>query len=86
MLGINNDPVTIKNIELSIVERAFAEGWIRAAPPATRTGKSVAIIGSGPAGLAAADQLNKAGHLVTVFEKSDRIGGTCAAGAEAPER
>ena len=75
VLGINNDPVTIKNIELSIVERAFEEGWIRATPPATRTGKSVAIIGSGPAGLAAADQLNKAGHLVTVFEKSDRIGG-----------
>jgi len=75
VLGINSDPVTIKNIELSIVERAFEEGWIRAAPPATRTGKSVAVIGSGPAGLAAADQLNKAGHLVTVFEKSDRIGG-----------
>ena len=75
VLGINDDPVTIKNIELSIVERAFEEGWIRATPPATRTGKSVAIVGSGPAGLAAADQLNKAGHLVTVFEKSDRIGG-----------
>ena len=75
VLGINNDPVTIKNIELSIVERAFEEGWIRATPPAARTGKSVAVIGSGPAGLAAADQLNKAGHLVTVFEKSDRIGG-----------
>jgi glutamate synthase (NADPH) small chain len=75
VLGINNDPVTIKHIELSIVERAFEEGWIRATPPATRTGKSVAVVGSGPAGLAAADQLNKAGHLVTVFEKSDRIGG-----------
>jgi glutamate synthase (NADPH/NADH) small chain len=75
VLGINDDPVTIKHIELSIVERAFDEGWIRATPPATRTGKKVAIIGSGPAGLAAADQLNKAGHLVTVFEKSDRIGG-----------
>jgi glutamate synthase (NADPH/NADH) small chain len=75
VLGINDDPVTIKNIELSIVERAFEEGWIRATPPATRTGKTVAIVGSGPAGLAAADQLNKAGHLVTVFEKSDRIGG-----------
>jgi glutamate synthase (NADPH/NADH) small chain len=75
VLGINDDAVTIKNIELSIVERAFEEGWIRATPPATRTGKTVAIIGSGPAGLAAADQLNKAGHLVTVFEKSDRIGG-----------
>jgi glutamate synthase (NADPH/NADH) small chain len=75
VLGINDDPVTIKNIELSIVERAFEEGWIRATPPASRTGKKVAVIGSGPAGLAAADQLNKAGHLVTVFEKSDRIGG-----------
>ena len=75
VLGINDDPVTIKNIELSIVERAFEEGWLRATPPATRTGKNVAIVGSGPAGLAAADQLNKAGHLVTVFEKSDRIGG-----------
>jgi glutamate synthase (NADPH/NADH) small chain len=75
VLGINDDPVTIKNIELSIVERAFDEGWIRATPPAMRTGKRVAVVGSGPAGLAAADQLNKAGHLVTVFEKSDRIGG-----------
>jgi glutamate synthase (NADPH) small chain len=75
VLGINDDPVTIKNIELSIVERAFEEGWIQPAPPAVRSGKRVAVVGSGPAGLAAADQLNKAGHLVTVFEKSDRIGG-----------
>jgi len=75
VLGINDDPVTIKNIELSIVERAFEEGWIRANPPAHRTGKKVAVVGSGPAGLAAADQLNRAGHSVTVFEKSDRIGG-----------
>jgi glutamate synthase (NADPH) small chain len=75
VLGINDDPVTIKNIELSIVERAFEEGWIRATPPAFRTGKRVAVVGSGPAGLAAADQLNRAGHSVTVFEKSDRIGG-----------
>jgi glutamate synthase (NADPH) small chain len=75
VLGINDDPVTIKNIELSIVERAFEEGWIKASPPAVRTGKRIAVVGSGPAGLAAADQLNKAGHLVTVFEKSDRIGG-----------
>ena len=75
VLGINDDPVTIKNIELSIVERAFEEGWITARPPQSRTGKRVAVVGSGPAGLAAADQLNRAGHLVTVFEKSDRIGG-----------
>jgi glutamate synthase (NADPH/NADH) small chain len=75
VLGINDEPVTIKNIELSIVERAFAEGWIQPAPPAVRTGKRVAVVGSGPAGLAAADQLNQAGHTVTVFEKADRIGG-----------
>jgi glutamate synthase (NADPH/NADH) small chain len=75
VLGINDDPVTIKNIELSIVERAFAEGWIQPSPPGSRTGKRVAVVGSGPAGLAAADQLNQAGHWVTVFEKSDRIGG-----------
>jgi len=75
VLGINDDPVTIKSIELSIVERAFDEGWIRAAPPPARSGKTVAIVGSGPAGLAAADQLNRAGHAVTVFERSDRIGG-----------
>ncbi|MGH9309092.1 MAG: glutamate synthase subunit beta [Vicinamibacterales bacterium] len=75
VLGIADEPVTIKNIELSIVERAFEEGWIQPTPPAVRTGKRVAIVGSGPAGLAAADQLNKAGHTVTVFEKSDRIGG-----------
>jgi glutamate synthase (NADPH/NADH) small chain len=75
VLGINDDPVSIKSIELSIVERAFEEGWIRAQPPASRTGRSVAVVGSGPAGLAAADQLNRAGHLVTVFERADRIGG-----------
>ena len=75
VLGINDDPVTIKNIELSIVERAFEEGWIQATPPVVRTGKRIAVVGSGPAGLAAADQLNRAGHWVTVFEKSDRIGG-----------
>ena len=75
VLGIIDDPVTIKGIELSIVERAFDEGWVRSQPPPVRTGKKVAVIGSGPAGLAAADQLNRAGHLVTVFEKSDRIGG-----------
>jgi glutamate synthase (NADPH/NADH) small chain len=75
VLGINDDPVTIKSIELRIVERAFDEGWVVAEPPAFRTGKRVAIVGSGPAGLAAAQQLNRAGHLVTVFERSDRIGG-----------
>jgi glutamate synthase (NADPH) small chain len=75
VLGINDDPVTIKNVELSIVERAFEEGWIQASAPTVRTGRRVAIVGSGPAGLAAADQLNRGGHWVTVFEKSDRIGG-----------
>ena len=75
VLGINDDPVSIKSIEVSIVERAFEEGWIRAQPPSSRTGRSVAVVGSGPAGLAAADQLNRAGHLVTVFERADRIGG-----------
>ena len=75
VLGINDDPVSIKHIEVSIVDRAFEEGWIRAQPPASRTGRTVAVVGSGPAGLAAADQLNRAGHLVTVFERADRIGG-----------
>jgi glutamate synthase (NADPH) small chain len=67
--------ITDKNIENAIIDRAFAEGWVRAAPPQVRTGKRVAIVGSGPAGLAAADQLNKAGHQVTVYERADRIGG-----------
>ena len=75
VLSINDDPVTIKQIEVSIIDRAFEEGWVRAAPPAHRTGKRVAVVGSGPAGLAAAQQLNRAGHWVTVYEKSDRIGG-----------
>jgi glutamate synthase (NADPH) small chain len=75
VLGINEPPVTIKQIEKTIIEHAFKEGWIRPEPPAVRTGKRVAVIGSGPAGLAAAQQLNRAGHLVTVFEKADRIGG-----------
>ena len=75
VLGINEPPVTIKNIEKTIIERAFQEGWIRPEVPARRTGKRVAIVGSGPSGLAAAQQLNRAGHAVTVFEKADRIGG-----------
>ncbi|MBZ5670912.1 MAG: glutamate synthase subunit beta [Acidobacteriia bacterium] len=75
VLGINEPAVTIKNIEKTIIERAFQEGWIRPEPPARRTGKRVAIVGSGPSGLAAAQQLNRAGHAVTVFEKADRIGG-----------
>lgn len=74
-LGINDPPVTIKSIELAIIERAFAEGWVTPTMPNKRTGKRVAVIGSGPAGLAAADQLNKVGHVVTVFERADRIGG-----------
>jgi glutamate synthase (NADPH/NADH) small chain len=75
VLGINEPPVTIKNIECAIVDKGFAEGWIVPEPPAVRTGKKVAVVGSGPAGLAAAAQLNRAGHLVTVFERADRIGG-----------
>jgi glutamate synthase (NADPH/NADH) small chain len=75
VLGINDYPVTIKSIEASIIDRAWDEGWVTPRPPASRTWKKIAIVGSGPAGLAAADQLNRAGHSVTVFEKSDRIGG-----------
>ena len=75
VLGINDDPVTIKAIELSIVDHAFAHGYVAPEPPEVRTGKRVAVIGSGPAGLAAAQQLNRAGHWVTVFERDDRIGG-----------
>jgi len=75
VLGISSPPVTIKNIEYSIAERGFEEGWISASPPASRTGKKVAIIGSGPAGLAAAAQLNSVGHWVTVYERADRVGG-----------
>jgi glutamate synthase (NADPH/NADH) small chain len=75
VLGINDSPVTIKAAEAAIIERAFEEGWVAARPPAARSGKRVAVVGSGPAGLAAADQLNRAGHFVTVFERADRIGG-----------
>ncbi len=75
VLGINNPPVTIKNIEASIIDKGWDEGWVTAEPPKARTGKKVAVIGSGPAGLSAAAQLNKAGHTVTVYERADRPGG-----------
>ena len=75
VLGISEPAVTIKSIECAIVDKGFAEGWIVAEPPATRSGKKVAVVGSGPAGLACAAQLNRAGHSVTVFERDDRIGG-----------
>ena len=75
VLGINEPAVTIKQIECDIIDRGFAEGWVKPQPPAQRTGKKVAIIGSGPAGLSAAAQLNRAGHLCTVFERADRPGG-----------
>lgn len=75
VLGINELPVSIKSIECAIIDRGFDEGWIVPTPPKVRTGRTVAIIGSGPAGLAAADQLNKAGHLVTIYDRNDRHGG-----------
>ena len=75
VLGINSDPVTIKQIEWEIVRRGWDEGWVRPIRPEQRTGRSVAVVGSGPSGLAAAQQLNRAGHTVTVFEKADRAGG-----------
>jgi glutamate synthase (NADPH) small chain len=75
VLGITDPAVTIKNIEQAIIDRGFQEGWVVAEPPRERTGKRVAIVGSGPAGLAAAAQLNRAGHQVTVYERDDRIGG-----------
>jgi len=75
VLGINADPVTIKQVEVEIVDRAFAEGWVVPVPPAERTGRRVAVVGSGPSGLAAAQQLTRAGHDVTVYERADRAGG-----------
>ncbi len=75
VLGINQDPVTIKQVEVEIIDNAFAQGWVEPMPPQVLTGKSVAVVGSGPAGLAAAQQLTRAGHTVTVFERDDRIGG-----------
>ncbi len=79
-LGINRDPVTIKNIEFSIIEKAYESGTVQPCPPSFRTGKKVAVVGAGPAGLACADQLNKMGHLVTVYEKNERVGGLLAFG------
>jgi glutamate synthase (NADPH/NADH) small chain len=75
VLSINEEPVAIKQVEVSIIDKGFAEGWIVPRPPENRTGKRVAVIGSGPAGMACAEQLNRAGHLVTVFDKADRAGG-----------
>jgi glutamate synthase (NADPH) small chain len=75
VLGISQDPVTIEQVEKEIIERAWAEGWVQPQLPTRQTGKRVAVVGSGPAGLAAAQQLTRAGHLVTVLERADRIGG-----------
>ena len=74
-MGINSKSVTIKNIECAIIDHAFQQGWMRPSIPEKRTGKNVAIVGSGPAGLAAAAQLNKSGHTVTVYERNNLIGG-----------
>lgn len=85
VLGITDPPVTIKRIEQAIADRAFEEGWIQPNPPRERTGKSVAVVGSGPAGLTAADQLNRAGHRVTVYERDDRVGGLLMYGVPNPK-
>ncbi len=84
VLGINEPSVTIKSIECTIIDKAYEEGWVVPQPPEVRTGKEVAVVGSGPAGLACAAQLNKAGHLVTVFERDDRIGGLLMYGIPNP--
>ena len=75
VLGINDDPVTIKQVEVAIIDRAWDDGWVAPQPPERLTGKTVAVVGSGPAGLAAAQQLTRAGHTVAVYERADRIGG-----------
>ncbi|MBI3251835.1 MAG: glutamate synthase subunit beta [Candidatus Omnitrophica bacterium] len=85
VLGINEPPVTIKNIECAIIDRGFEEGWVTPQIPGVRTGKKVAVVGSGPAGLAAAAQLNRAGHAVTVFERADRAGGLLMYGIPNPK-
>jgi len=85
VLGINELPVTIKNIECTIIDNGFAQGWVKPEPPERRTGKKVAVVGSGPAGLACAAQLNRAGHWVTVYERDDRIGGLLMYGIPNPK-
>ncbi|MBI4353568.1 MAG: glutamate synthase subunit beta [Candidatus Omnitrophica bacterium] len=85
VLGINEPPVTIKNIECAIIDKGFEEGWVVPEPPLVRTGRKAAVVGSGPAGLSAAAQLNKAGHWVTVFERADRVGGLLMYGIPNPK-
>src|SRR5881628_3673669 len=85
VLGINELPVTIKNIECAIIDNGFAQGWVQPEPPEEHTGKKVAVVGSGPAGLACAAQLNRAGHWVTVYERDDRIGGLLMYGIPNPK-
>src|SRR5512142_2709264 len=85
VLGINAPPVTIKNLERAIIDRGWENGWVVPEPPKVRTGKKVAVVGSGPAGLCAAAQLNKAGHTVTVLERADRVGGLLTYGIPNPK-